>query len=72
MDYTELLTIPGEAGIFMQPANADELLVAANRAGLACWRVDLADVREKADRSTDGGKTWTPLFDIVFRPHRPS
>jgi hypothetical protein len=26
--------------------------------------------RETADRSTDGGKTWTPWFDIVFRPHR--
>ena len=22
-----------------------------------------------ADRSTDGGKTWRPVFDIVFRPH---
>jgi hypothetical protein len=22
------------------------------------------------DRAADGGKTWTPVFDIVFRPHR--
>jgi len=36
------------------------------------WWAEGRDVREKADRSTDGGKTWTPLFDIVFRPHRPS
>lgn len=28
-----------------------------------------ADVREIAERSTDGGKTWTPVFDILFRPH---
>ena len=35
------------------------------------WWKDGADVREKAERSTDGGKTWTPVFDIVFRPHRP-
>jgi hypothetical protein len=34
------------------------------------WWVEGKDVREKADRSTDGGKTWTPVFDIVFRPHR--
>lgn len=34
------------------------------------WWREGRDVREKADRSTDGGKTWTPLFDIVFRPHR--
>jgi hypothetical protein len=26
---------------------------------------------EKGERSTDGGKTWVPVFDIVFRPHRP-
>ena len=26
-------------------------------------------VRETATRSTDGGKTWTPVFDFVFRPH---
>jgi hypothetical protein len=34
------------------------------------WWVEGKDVREKADRSTDGGKTWAPVFDIVFRPHR--
>jgi hypothetical protein len=35
------------------------------------WWVEGKDVREKADRSTDDGKTWVPVFDIVFRPHRP-
>ena len=34
------------------------------------WWQDGADVREKAERSADGGRTWTPVFDIVFRPHR--
>jgi hypothetical protein len=34
------------------------------------WWKEGADVREKAERSTDGGKTWTPVLDIVFRPHR--
>jgi len=34
------------------------------------WWKDGADVRERALRSADGGKTWTPVFDIVFRPHR--
>jgi hypothetical protein len=34
------------------------------------WWKDGADVREKAERSMDGGKTWTPMFDIVFRRHR--
>lgn len=34
------------------------------------WWKDGADVREKAERSADGGRTWAPVFDIVFRPHR--
>jgi hypothetical protein len=34
------------------------------------WWVEGRDVRERAERSTDGGKTWAPVFDIVFRPHR--
>ncbi|MBB6185869.1 hypothetical protein [Rhodanobacter sp. MP7CTX1] len=33
------------------------------------WQPDGSTVRETAQRSTDGGKTWTPVFDIVFRPH---
>lgn len=33
------------------------------------WRPDAEAVRETAERSTDGGKTWKPVFDIVFRPH---
>jgi hypothetical protein len=33
------------------------------------WRREGTAVRETAERSTDGGKTWTPVFDIVFRPH---
>jgi hypothetical protein len=36
----------------------------------AIWWKEGADVREKAERSTDGGKTWSAVFDIVFRPHR--
>jgi len=35
------------------------------------WWVEGKDVRERAERSTDGGKTWAPVFDIVFRRHRP-
>jgi hypothetical protein len=33
------------------------------------WRREDAAVRETAERSTDGGKTWTPVFDVVFRKH---
>jgi hypothetical protein len=34
------------------------------------WWSEGRNVREKAERSTDGGTTWAPVFDIVFRPHR--
>lgn len=34
------------------------------------WIPQGKTVRETATRSTDGGKTWQPVFDIVFKPHR--
>ncbi len=33
------------------------------------WTPQGDGVRETALQSRDGGKTWTPLFDILFRPH---
>jgi|SRR5262245_14012482 len=36
----------------------------------AWWIPQGAEVRETAETSTDGGKTWTQRFDIVFRKHR--
>ena len=34
------------------------------------WIPQHGAVRETAQRSKDGGKTWEPVFDIVFRPHK--
>jgi hypothetical protein len=34
------------------------------------WRLADGGVRETAERSSDGGRTWKPLFDIVFRKHK--
>ena len=34
------------------------------------WWRDGANVRHQAERSTDGGRTWVPVWDMVFRPHR--
>lgn len=34
------------------------------------WTPEADAVREVAHTSEDGGKTWEPLFDIRFRPHR--
>jgi hypothetical protein len=35
------------------------------------WKSQDDGVRESAVLSKDGGKTWTPAFDVVFRKHRP-
>jgi len=33
------------------------------------WKAEKLGVRESAFTSFDGGKTWTPWFDLIFRPH---
>ena len=33
------------------------------------WRPETGAVRETAERSRDGGKTWTLVFDMRFRLH---
>jgi hypothetical protein len=35
----------------------------------AVWIPQGDEVRETAEISSDGGKTWKPKFDIVFRKH---
>jgi hypothetical protein len=34
------------------------------------WRKEPGGVREVAETSSDGGKTWQPYFDIHFRPRK--
>jgi hypothetical protein len=34
------------------------------------WKKASGGVREIGVTSTDGGKTWKPRFDLVFRPHK--
>jgi hypothetical protein len=36
------------------------------------WKPVKGEVRETAATSTDDGKTWTPWFDLVFRPRTSS
>jgi hypothetical protein len=36
----------------------------------AFWIPQGREVRETAETSSDGGRTWKPKFDIVFRKHR--
>ncbi|HEY7113781.1 MAG TPA: hypothetical protein VIA45_12690 [Thermoanaerobaculia bacterium] len=34
------------------------------------WPPQGAEVRETAETSSDGGETWKPKFEIVYRKHR--
>jgi hypothetical protein len=36
----------------------------------ATWSPLQNSVRETAVSSADGGKTWNPVFDLIFRPHK--
>jgi hypothetical protein len=36
----------------------------------ARWIPEGASIRQKAETSADGGKTWRPWFDLDFRPRR--
>jgi hypothetical protein len=36
------------------------------------WKPVNGGVREIGVTSTDGGTTWKPWFDLVFRPHKQS
>jgi hypothetical protein len=33
------------------------------------WWTKGKTVHERAEQSKDGGATWTPVFDMLFRPH---
>jgi hypothetical protein len=33
------------------------------------WKVEDNGVRESSEESKDGGKTWKPGFDVIFRRH---
>ncbi len=35
------------------------------------WKPVDSGVRETAVTSVDGGKTWRPWFELVFRHHKP-
>jgi RNAse (barnase) inhibitor barstar len=75
MDYEELLTDPGEAGVFVRPPDAAALDAAAERAGLTRWTVDLTGVRTKeallatlAERLEFPewfGANWDALNDVL-------
>jgi hypothetical protein len=66
----QLLLLEGGLQSGRMVITANERLPDGNAALLrGTWWSEPPAVREKAERSRDGVKTWTPVFDIVFRPH---
>lgn len=64
----ELLTIEGQMkNAEMVLSGADRTPDGKERLVRGVWKPINLGVRETAERSTDGGKTWTPWFDLVFR-----
>jgi hypothetical protein len=68
----QLLVIEGklEAGEIVL-AGVDHATDGEKRYVRGTWKPVKGDVRETAVTSTDGGKTWQPWFDLLFRPHKP-
>jgi hypothetical protein len=67
----ELLVIEGsfKAGEMIL-TGADRTTDGRERRVRGIWKPEGAGVRETAITSTDGGKTWKPWFDLVFRAHK--
>ena len=67
----ELLVIEGtfQSGE-MVLTGADRTADGKKRQVRGIWKPGAGGVRETAIASTDGGKTWKPWFDLMFRPHR--
>ena len=64
----ELLVIQGQLkNGEMVLSGADRTADGKERLVRGIWKPINLGVRETAVRSTDGGKTWTPWFDLVFR-----
>ena len=58
----------GMQGDEMVLSGADRTADGKDRLVRGVWKAVAGGVRETAVRSTDGGKTWVPWFDMIFRP----
>jgi hypothetical protein len=66
----ELLVIEGEFhdGV-MELSGADRTADGKERRVRGTWQAVDGGVREVAARSTDGGQSWAPWFDLLFKAH---
>jgi ketosteroid isomerase-like protein len=67
----QLLTLEGASkGDALTLEGHDRTAEGIERRVQATWKPVPEGVRETAIRSVDGGKTWTPWFDLTFRPRK--
>lgn len=66
----ELLVLEGKRDRDRIVLEGEEHGAKGKRRVRAVWQPQGEDVREIATTSDDGGKTWKPMFDIVFRRHK--
>ena len=67
-----LLMIEGKLQAGEMVLAGNELTAEGNpRTIRGVWKAVKGGVRETAVLSVDGGKTWQPWFDLMFRPHKP-
>jgi hypothetical protein len=66
----ELLVIEGKSEAGEMVLTGEDHVAGTIVRGL--WRPEKGGVRETAVTSSDGGKTWKPWFDLVFRPAAPT
>jgi hypothetical protein len=72
-DRGYLLTIEGRfQGGSMILQGVDHLPNGNPRQVRGEWRAAGRGAREAAARSTDGGVSWSPWFDIIFLPRKPT
>jgi hypothetical protein len=72
-NHGTLLVIEGglEDGGKMVLQGTDRTTNSATRQVRGMWIPVPGGVQESAVISTDGGKTWIPWFDLIFRRHKP-
>ena len=66
----ELLVLEGSRSGDRITLEGDQITAKDKQRIRVVWYPQGEDVRETATVSTDAGRTWKPLFDILFRKHR--
>ncbi len=70
-NHGTLLTIEGNIrGGAMILSGVEHVVGGGEKQVRGVWRPVAGAVRETAVTSRDGGRTWKPWFDLIFRPHR--